>query len=619
MSIPTEVQRRTAFLKSVAGRRFTALTKRFFEEEPFLGVSVPSSRVWKQDTEIPSSPPGLTSGVVEFQDPKTLTQDPTITDKSVWLAGVGDWIKPKFAKAYGVKLYEDAAKTIEISPFDNLWTFDYDEGVIYFTSPQSYTELYLVGYRYIGEFGVGSDIAAPSRLEQLEDNIILTSGVEFGWASMENGFYDGFAHSDAFTTNGVWGPGGYPWPCIKLINQWLESITWDGSAEPSEARVILIFNRLTPDLVLGTDVKVFVAKQETDANWDSAPWQECILEDKGAYVCYPGYTTYIVSTRASLPSQGGSATKIRVKVVTYNSKEVIVWQWGAIWGEPVTGLGEVFGGMYGDLAQEEPQPPRTRVIQILHGYEADRTTFIPRNCEIIAGLNPDGTRTIYLGDGETPGGLEVSRIGPQGPQGEQGIQGPTGSQGIQGEIGPQGPIGPEGPESSVIAPVGSIIGLHPLAPAPDSVYWTLCDGKAWPAGSFTTTGTVPNLTDGRFLRGGSNVESGGGTASLVAANIPSHRHTITHDHAAFNSGYQSHSHTHYFDRSYTSTNGGSVTWQKGASGAPNYRQTSSSQSSSHYHSINVPNFSGYSGYYGSGTAFNVIPKYFNVKWYIRYK
>lgn len=45
------------------------------------------------------------------------------------------------------------------------------------------------------------------------------------------------------------------------------------------------------------------------------------------------------------------------------------------------------------------------------------------------------------------------------------------------------------------APVGAMIEIHPEAPIPDTRYWTICDGGAWPPNSFTETEVKPNVPD----------------------------------------------------------------------------------------------------------------------------
>lgn len=152
--------------------------------------------------------------------------------------------------------------------------------------------------------------------------------------------------------------------------------------------------------------------------------------------------------------------------------------------------------------------------------------------------------------------------------------------------------------------------------------WYVCNGAAvnvaaspiWNAANRH----LPNLDDGRFLRGSTQAGTQGGAATssidhthsvtsnvtvgnhtLTTANLPSHRHGIDHNHAAFNttSG-GSHTHTNarvnaaigpdYAVADISATNVGYGTW--------------STSGGAHTHSIDVPNFTGNSGYTGSGTA-----------------
>lgn len=140
--------------------------------------------------------------------------------------------------------------------------------------------------------------------------------------------------------------------------------------------------------------------------------------------------------------------------------------------------------------------------------------------------------------------------------------------------------------------------------------WVFCDGQ----------NNTPDLRD-RFIMSVTGKEEAGliggaNSKTLLSGNIPSHRHAIGGSSGS-QSANHSHTlaHTHYFDRSYTSTNGGNIVWQKGASGAPSYRQTTSgasvasSGSNSVGHSHAMPSNS---GYYGSGSAFDNKPFYFKL-------
>lgn len=87
-------------------------------------------------------------------------------------------------------------------------------------------------------------------------------------------------------------------------------------------------------------------------------------------------------------------------------------------------------------------------------------------------------------------------------------------------------------------PVGTILALDPrwsnvTAPATGTISqdgYAVCDGQVPPSGHQLGTGpaSLPNLTDGRFLRGGTTASAGGSggseTFSLLIGNMPSHSH-----------------------------------------------------------------------------------------------
>lgn len=92
-----------------------------------------------------------------------------------------------------------------------------------------------------------------------------------------------------------------------------------------------------------------------------------------------------------------------------------------------------------------------------------------------------------------------------------------------------------------LLPIGSIIGLHPgvtIAKAVDTDYWIACDGVGtctftYPDGTTTTGVSVPDLTDNRFLMGGTSSGTGGSNT------IVDH----THDCGDYDT-----SHTHSYTR-----------------------------------------------------------------------
>jgi hypothetical protein len=170
--------------------------------------------------------------------------------------------------------------------------------------------------------------------------------------------------------------------------------------------------------------------------------------------------------------------------------------------------------------------------------------------------------------------------------------------------------------------------------------WYVCNGAAvnvaaspiWnAAGRY-----LPNLDDGRFLRGSAEAGTQGGAATssidhthsvtsnvtvsdhtLAVANLPVHSHTINHNHAAFTSGGES-AHTHgmthvhsinHDHAAFNTASGGSHTHTNARVNAaigPDYAVadisatnvgygTWSTSGGAHTHSINVPAFSGNSG------------------------
>ena len=88
----------------------------------------------------------------------------------------------------------------------------------------------------------------------------------------------------------------------------------------------------------------------------------------------------------------------------------------------------------------------------------------------------------------------------------------------------------------MIIPIASnLTGTYtiPASGSVDSDGWMYCNGAAIPAGK-NVSGTTPNLTDGRFLRGSTSSGSTGGSATftLATTNIPSHTHTTSaHTHS----------------------------------------------------------------------------------------
>jgi len=115
----------------------------------------------------------------------------------------------------------------------------------------------------------------------------------------------------------------------------------------------------------------------------------------------------------------------------------------------------------------------------------------------------------------------------------------TGDLAVTGSMGGQGAV-----------PVGGIIAVHsgmtgayslPGSGAVDANGWMLCDGQSVPS-SQTISGTLPTLTDARFLQGNTHANVGGTGGDT----IPAHTHTgaaHTHTGAAHQHTSAAHQHT----------------------------------------------------------------------------
>ena len=168
-----------------------------------------ADKVWKESGNIPTSPPNADTSQVELYTGAdtvectavSAAQNTNISGfKRSWTTGQTDWIPPEFGANYLVKVYvgptgwngTDAVATtvggtdgsgtgaqvfqVEPGNDDAEWYFDYQAGILYWvnenesgtlgastslTSDIAGTDkVYIQGYKYIGEFGVGgtSDI-----------------------------------------------------------------------------------------------------------------------------------------------------------------------------------------------------------------------------------------------------------------------------------------------------------------------------------------------------------------------------------------------------------------------------------------------------------------------------
>jgi microcystin-dependent protein len=200
-------------------------------------------------------------------------------------------------------------------------------------------------------------------------------------------------------------------------------------------------------------------------------------------------------------------------------------------------------------------------------------------------------------------------------------------------ISSQGDAGQAVPSGSLVMYAGDVV------PAG----WLLCNGSsisrttyaalyaaigvAYGAGDGSTTFGIPDLRD-RFPVGVSGTKARGtmaGAASytLTMANIPSHVHSMTHDHPGFWSGSMNRNQNHNHNIS------GSINlYQAGIAGGimfaqnttnPNYSGFIDGVNLDHEHFIDVPPFYGDTGSAGQGspTAVPTVPPYTAVNFIIK--
>jgi hypothetical protein len=236
-----------------------------------------------------------------------------------------------------------------------------------------------------------------------------------------------------------------------------------------------------------------------------------------------------------------------------------------------------------------------------------------------------------------------------------------------------------------LIPVGTVIGFFShisgayAIPASGVVLdgFMRCDGAAIPMGN-TLVGSVPNLSDNRFVMGATSSGATGGNASnqvaLATGNLPSHSHVMDHGHGnsfsinqtnldhthsgstGTESANHDHSisggaHTHGFNWGTDGAGGTGLigsTFQTNASfefsdaggmvttSGSSHGHSIGTQSSNHTHSFStggpsislnhnhgisggVTNFSGNTGLTGSGTPFDIRPLFVAAVYIIRVK
>jgi microcystin-dependent protein len=174
--------------------------------------------------------------------------------------------------------------------------------------------------------------------------------------------------------------------------------------------------------------------------------------------------------------------------------------------------------------------------------------------------------------------------------------------------------------ANALVPVGTIAAYAGVT-APTG--WLLCNGTSTSGYTSLAALVGSNTPDmrGRFPIGDNatlTLLGTGGSLTISEANLPSHSHTINHDHAAFTSADDSPDHDHGYTAAVVGTNpllnaaDTSVDYAFGTTGA-----ITGGARQRHAHNINVPEFSGTSGT-GSGSGTDYYPPHLVVNYIIKH-
>jgi len=208
MSI-TESQKVDYLWKKVgyaATKTDTGTLKDATNEEIASPLLIRGDKTWNEASQIPSTKPASTSGVVTVYTTSAPVECATIATASTsrsWKTNLTDWISPEFSPvdgSYLVNVYihtagnagTAAASGTQVlgagSGNNDEWFFDYQSGVLHFIGTNlpngvSFTgkSVYIAGARYTGTIGLQNLVVRNTVQFEVEDNIILlNSGGSIG-------------------------------------------------------------------------------------------------------------------------------------------------------------------------------------------------------------------------------------------------------------------------------------------------------------------------------------------------------------------------------------------------------------------------------------------------------
>jgi len=182
-------------------------SKEAFNESILSPLLYRGDLIWTQSGDIPASPPANTTSLVQvykdgggggYSPTVQCTEDLTAPDNQTWKTNATNWIPTQFGDNYLVQVYAGAANISNAqtagtklfgagSGSDDTWFFDYQSGVLNFNGATIPTAIgtgtanviYIVGYRYVGEFGVDTTFISngTSNVTIATANANITMGV----------------------------------------------------------------------------------------------------------------------------------------------------------------------------------------------------------------------------------------------------------------------------------------------------------------------------------------------------------------------------------------------------------------------------------------------------------
>ena len=194
------------------------------EKQPFgeaipSPLVVPNSSLWNEGDLIPSTPPGSDTSQVKVYSKSTplrMTVDSSVANNRSFIAyttynntsstRLTNWIDTQFGPDYQIEVYrEDPSSGVEGSDYFKLsegggntstgspdgWFFDYSAGVLNFSDTNihnsiSSSNIYIVGYRYIGQTGAPISGISTFSFFDLTVQRNLDVGIQGGISTFRN-------------------------------------------------------------------------------------------------------------------------------------------------------------------------------------------------------------------------------------------------------------------------------------------------------------------------------------------------------------------------------------------------------------------------------------------------